>query len=172
MSETRTDEQILTGAPIVVVFGGAEYKIPVLTIAKSIEWRQKLIKTSEEIMRPLMKPVKPPLWRRIASLILFWRPKKSPVDMIFAGLGTAFLAFPEKVLELVCDYCPDLPRKKILDTATEEELFAAFSKIVAIANPLQRQISIMRSAISAAIPSPSERFTNSSSPSTDSLRVG
>jgi len=167
----RTEEQILTRAPIAIVLGGTEYKIPVLTIAKAIDWRQKLIRTAEDITRPLMRPIKEPLWKRAWNLLCFWRPRQNPIDAIFAGLGTAFIAFPEKVVRLIFEYAPELPQKKIMETATEEEMFVAFSTIVSVVNPLQRQISLMNSVM-AGIPSPSAKPTSSFSPSTASSQAG
>jgi hypothetical protein len=167
----RTQEQILTLAPIVIVLAGKEYPVPILTIGKAIAWRQKLISTADDIMRPLMQPIKPPLWKRAINFLAFWRPKQSgTADSVFAGLGTAWIAFPEKVLQLIFDYAPDLPRQEIRETATEEEMFVAFSKIVDTVNPLRRQISLMK-AVTANL-RPSEKSMSSSSPSMAATPAG
>jgi hypothetical protein len=170
MSNERSEEQIFAGAPIVVQLGEKKYELAVLPIGKAILWRQKLIAATQEISKPLVRPLHAPWWQRVWAFLCFWRKQQTATDFFFSGLGTAFIAFPERVLDLIFAYAPDLPRKKIMDTATEEEVFVAFSAIMQVANPLRRQISLMHQVMTAN-PSPSASSTSSSSQSTDSRRV-
>ena len=167
MSQERTDEQILTREPIVLSLAGKKYKVQVLPIGKAIEWRKKLIAATAEISHPLLRPLHVPLWRRALD---FFRGGNRAKEYIIAGLGTAFVAFPERVLELIFDYAPDLPRPEIINNATEEEVFTAFGEIMAIANPLRRQVSILTQMM-AASPLRQANSTSSSSQPTDSSRV-
>lgn len=143
MSQERTEEQILTRAPIKAKFGEKEYDLPILPVLKMVAWRKKLIEASNSF----------------ASM---------GVDL--ASVGQAFAAIPEKLVELVFDYAPGLPREEVLESATEEQFAAAFSQIVSVAFPFMRQLTLLKTLLMAS-QSVSVKSTNSTSPSTASHQI-
>ena len=143
MPQERTEEQILTKAPIEVKLGDEMYKLPILSVLKMAEWRRKLIAVANEI---------------------------GGMGVSLMSLGTCFIAFPEKLIDLVFAYCPDLPQDKLRETATEEQFVTAFSAIIPVAFPFMRQLSLMKSVMLAS-QSASEKSTSSFSPSTDSRQI-
>src|ERR1035441_7952907 len=115
MPKERSEEQVLTKAPLKVKLGNEDYELPILAIPRMAEWRHKVIATAKEI---------------------------GGLGVSLAGLGEAFLAFPEKIMGLVFAYAPNLPQDKILDPdkgATEEQFALAFSEIESVAFPYLRQ---------------------------------
>lgn len=143
MPKERTEEEILARTPLTLKLGGADYSVPVLPILKTREWRKRMIEVANEI---------------------------GAMGVTLAGIGQAFIAFPEKLIDLVFAYCPDLPREKILETATEEEMVVAFSQIASVSFPFLRQLSLMKSLVAMNL-SASVKSTSSSSSSTDSARI-
>lgn len=131
MELQRTEEEILGQLPITVKFGEAEYKIKPLRIKKAREWRTKLIEEVTSISTMLQQDV-----------------STSPV--FIKGLAFVFLQFPEKMAELVFSYAPDLPKDRIEDEASEEQLARAFGQIVQIAFPFLGELKAMTSTLSLA----------------------
>ena len=117
MFKERTEQEMLSQAPLKLQFGGKEYEIPILTIGKSRIWREKLVTAVTEI---------------------------GGLGISVANLGVAFVALPEKMADLVFAYDPELPKDTIIETATEEELAAAFSAIVSVALPLSPMLALMK----------------------------
>lgn len=113
----RTEEEKTIQAPIVVTLGSEEHKIKPLPILKSREWRQQVA----ERLGPATGGI---------------RPLDVQGRMFLSGLPRALATFPETICDLLFAYAPDLPKEKILETATEEQITAAFSRIweVAFAN--------------------------------------
>jgi hypothetical protein len=115
----RTEEEKTIQAPIVVTLGSEEHKIKPLPILKSREWREQVAK-------------------RLGPSAGSLRPVDVHGRMFIAGLPSALAAFPETICDLLFAYAPDLEKEKdkILETATEEQITAAFSRIweVAFAN--------------------------------------
>ncbi len=148
MPKERTEEQMLSRAPLELQFGGKECKVPVLTVMKARAWREKL---AEEM-------------RSIGA-----------AGISIAGLATAFLAFPEKVADLVVAYAPEVVPSDVLDVATEEEMLLAFSQMVHVSFPYLRLLSLMKSISQAtpgtAIAGASENSMKSFSPNTDSRQI-
>jgi hypothetical protein len=143
MPQERTEEQILTKAPIEVTLGDEKYKLPILSVLKMAEWRRELIEVANDI---------------------------GGLGVSLAALGTCFIAFPERLIDLVFAYCPDLPKDKLRETATEEQFVTAFSAIIPVAFPFMRQLSLMKSVM-LANQSASGKSTNSSSTSTASHQI-
>lgn len=143
MPQERTEEQILTRAPIKAKLGDKEYDLPILPVIKMAAWRKKFIEVTNEF---------------------------AGVGVTLALVGQAFIAMPEKIADLVFAYHPALPKKEILKTATEEQLAAVLSQIIPVAFPFVRQLSLMKSVLMATQLA-SEKSTSSSSPSTGSPRI-
>ena len=130
MAITRTEEQILSRAPIEVTLGETKYSIRPLTIIKSREWRAKL---QEEL----------------AGIVGQFNQKADGNTMV-AGLTGALVQFPEKLADLVFAFAPDLPNDTILEEATEEQICAAFSVCLTLAFPFLAQLAMVRQVVTAS----------------------
>ena len=117
----RSEEDILTQAPIKAKFGGAEYEIKPLRIMKAREWRGKLMEKMKEVGVEMSK-------------------EAGGEKQLMQGLGYVLLQFPTVVADLVFEYCPELPEEKILEDATEEQMAIAFGKIMQVAFPFQGEL--------------------------------
>lgn len=126
MSEPRTESQMLARAPIELQLAGKRYEIPVRGINASRKWREKLIASAQEIASVLRSNT------------------NGLDDSFFVGLGKMYLGFPEKMADLIFAYAGDeLDRDQILEEGTDEELALAFTAIVNVAFPFERQVSTM-----------------------------
>lgn len=113
--QERTEEQIITQAPIVVTLGNHKYDIKPLTLGKAAKWRAKLTSIMAEVVNPM---------------------SAEPTDTnLNKAMIAALVAFPEKVTELVFLYAPELPQETILAEATEEQMASAFSAVMVVAYP-------------------------------------
>lgn len=137
----RTEEDMIKKAPIKVMLGAKEYKIPILTILPSREWRIKLNDEMAGIMEA-MQPIE------TADAKTFSR-----------GLTSALIGFPEKMAELVFAYAGEvLPKDEILAAATEEQIGTAFSAIMEVAYPLVPLAQAMKAA--RVNPPATAKYTN------------
>lgn len=143
MPKERTEEEMVMLAPLKLRFGAKEYEIPVLTVPQAPGWREKVRSTMEEI---------------------------GAMGVSVAGIGTAFIAFPEKVCSLVIAYSPEILSQDTFKTASEEQVVIAFSTMVSVSFPFLRLLSLMK-PISQASPLASASSTSSSSSNTDSSRI-
>ena len=138
--KARTEDDILSRAPIKAKLGDQEYSIPLLAVMAQREWRKKLFAE----LGPILESFKP----------------KSEGNGMVDGLAASLLNFPEKLCELVFLYreygfalasladvpdeevhvefialiaknplaeAPDFPRGAILAKSTEEQIASAFS---------------------------------------------
>jgi hypothetical protein len=119
----RTEEQVLSKAPITVRLGDEDYKIQILTIRPSQLWRQKLIEVMTAVTNNFSGP--------------------SMGEAMSSGLVAALRQFPEKLLDLVLEYGPDLPKEKIFQEATEEQVARSFSAIMEVAFPFLPQLGMV-----------------------------
>lgn len=120
----RTEDQIISRAPIKVILGETAYEIKPLTITKQQAWRQKLATDMGLIVDTFSGKV------------------KSAADFN-CGLRAAMFEAPEKMAQLVFDYAPYLPKDVILDEekgATEEQLAGAFDSIMTLAFPFLKPL--------------------------------
>jgi hypothetical protein len=131
---TRSESDILTKAPIKVTLGSKEYDIPVLTIKKQREWREQMSREMQDI---------------VGALAPSFDPQKTS-SAFSAGLAVALTKFPEKLADLVFSYAPELPREEIMETATEEQISIAFSKIMRVSFPFLAHLQTVRSVIQAS----------------------
>jgi hypothetical protein len=121
--KARTEDDILSRAPIVVKLGDKEYSIPLLAVMAQREWRKKLFAE----LAPLLEAFN------------FTVDGKS----MASGLTAALLNFPDKLCDLVFAYAPDLPKEEILEKATEEQIASAFSAVMAVAFPFIPQLGMV-----------------------------
>ena len=123
-AEPRTDEQIIGRVPIKVQLGGKQYELHPLSIAKSRVWRGKLSDVLNEVTGQVDLKV-------------------STLDGLIKAISGMALAMPEKLLDLLFSYAPNLPREIIEDTATDDEAMIAFREIVRLAFPFVAHLSLL-----------------------------
>jgi hypothetical protein len=135
--KARTEDDILSRAPIVVKLGDKEYSIPLLAVMAQREWRKTLF----------------------AELVPILDSFKSKVDgkSIQTGLAAALLNFPEKLCDLLFAYVPDLPKEEILANATEEQIASAFSAIMGVAFPFLPQLGMVTDLLRATATAASQQ---------------
>jgi hypothetical protein len=125
----RTEDEILSRAPIKCTLGGTEYSIRPLAVMAQREWRKKLFDSLAPILEAFDVTIDP------ASM--------STAKVMSKGLTATLLQFPEVLVDLVFAYAPGLPQDDIMDRqngATEEQFAVAFSKIAAVAFPFLPQL--------------------------------
>jgi hypothetical protein len=117
---TRTEEQVMSRAPIEVTLGDTKYSIPILAVVPQRDWRKNLFATLVPIL----------------AVFHFDAEGKTVTD----GLTAALLQFPEKLADMVFLYAPSLPQQEILASATEEQLCVVFTRIMNVAFPFVPEI--------------------------------
>ena len=142
----RTEEEIITQAPLEIVLGGVAYRVKPLVIKDSREWR-----------------------RKVANL-LGGLPKYTSMDsnssVEFNDSMIALISdMPDTIIELVFEYAKDLDRKKIESTATEYDISKAFTQMMGVAFPLAQNLVEAVKALSGK-PSSSSSTSGISHPNT------
>ena len=117
----RTEEQIVAQAPILVYFGGIEYKVKLLVIKEAREWRSKLAKMMGQISPAVNATTDNP-------------------EQFQEGINSLFVSMPDTIIDLVFEYAKDLPKDAIVAVATDEEISKAFESILEVAFPLARSV--------------------------------
>ncbi len=138
--KTRSEEDVVSRSPIVARLGDKDYSIPLLAVVPQREWRKNLF----AVLVPIL------------ASFNFQVDGKS----MTAGLTAALLQFPEALADLVFAYSPELPKNEILSNATEEQIAAAFSAIMAVAFPFIPQLTTISHLMRTANSSPLGRSTN------------
>ena len=117
----RSEDQIVSQAPILVYFGGKEYQIKPLVIRESREWRQKLAKMMGELSPVVNVTTDTP-------------------EKFQEAMNSLLVTMPDTVVDLVFAYGKDLPRDEIEAVATDAEMAKAFEGILEVAFPLARSV--------------------------------
>jgi len=120
MENKRSQDQIVTQAPILVSLGGKQYQIKPLAIKESRGWRKKFAEV-------------------LGTLPLFVKPTATPKQFneVINGM---FLDVPDKIMDLIFEYAKDLPREEIEAVATDAEMAKVFESILEVAFPLARSM--------------------------------
>jgi hypothetical protein len=118
MKIERTEDQMLSLAPIAVKLGEAEYDIKPLPLLKAAAWRKLYTERLQVVTGEV----------------------NGSVANIGAALTAALLRFPETLAELVFAFAPDLPKDQITETATDEQMARAFSVVMVLAFPYWDQL--------------------------------
>ena len=113
----RTEEQKIIQEPLRVILGGEEYKVKLLVIKESRQWRVKLSALLSSL----------PKYANVTS--------DSP-DEFGEALNAIMVSMPDTICDLFFDYAKDLNRDEIEEKATEAEVGKAFEQVVEIAFPL------------------------------------
>lgn len=116
-----TDKEKCSSTPIVVIFGGAEYKVEPLAIMYSREWREKVVRILKELPKYAKATTEAP-------------------DEFAEALQALLIAMPDIVIELFFDYAKNLKRDEIERIATDEEMAKAFEQVVQVAFPLAQSL--------------------------------
>jgi hypothetical protein len=147
-AKDRTESDILAHEPIKLRLGKkstepdaepVEYAAAPLPLRKGKEWRQKVADVLNELAKGMMGQV-------------------ATSDNIMQGLMVAFFAFPDKVLELLIAYAPDAlepHRELMMETATDEEVVIALSRVLVVAYPYFSLLGTMKTAAMATSPATS-----------------
>ena len=117
----RSEDQVVSQAPILVYFGGAEYQIRPLVIKESREWRQKLAKMMGELSPVVNVTTDTP-------------------EKFQEAMNSLLVTMPDTVVDLVFAYGKELPRDEIEAVATDAEMAKAFESILEVAFPLARSV--------------------------------
>jgi hypothetical protein len=131
VAEKRTQDQILSQAPIIVKLGEMEYKLKPLRILKAREWRQMLID-------------------KMTSVTTNLRQETGSDAAFMSGLGYTLLQFPDILLELVVAYSANLDKSKVESEATEEQIAIAFGNIMQVAFPFQGELKAVMQVLGAS----------------------
>lgn len=113
----RTESDMIAKSPVRVMLGNSEYDFHPLTINKARLWRTRLNEIMAEVIGPMQAD--------------------ESIEALGPALTAAFVKFPDKMLELVLLYKPDLPKDKIEAEATEEQITLAYANIMLFAYPFQ-----------------------------------
>lgn len=118
---SRSEADKLTQEPIEVILGGEKYKIPLLNIRESREWRRKYA----EVTAPLFNLI---------------RAEVETQEDFDGFLNRIFVFNPDQVIDLFFLYANKLDREKIESVANEKELDLAFKEVLKVALPLSRSL--------------------------------
>jgi hypothetical protein len=127
----RSDADKISMAPVKVRLGDTDYKLPVLRTLKMREWREKL-NTS--------------LGPTLATFGLTV-PEVGAEDAVQDGIVAVLLTVPEKITELMFEFCPELPRETVLNESTEEQMVAAFLEVLQVAYPFLAAVAMMKAIV-------------------------
>ena len=117
----RTEEQIIAQAPILVYFGGAEYKVNPLKIKEAREWRKKLADMMGQLSPAVNATTDTP-------------------EKFQEAMNSLLVDMPDAITNLVFEYAKDLPREQVEAVATDAEMAKAFESILEVAFPLARSV--------------------------------
>jgi len=117
----RSEEQIISQAPVIVHFGGKEYKVKLLNIKDARSWRTEL----SEMMGQLSPAV---------------NATTDTPEKFQEAMNSLLVDMPDKITDLVFSYAIDLPREEIEAIATDAEMALAFENILEVAFPLARSV--------------------------------
>ena len=121
---SRSENDIVTKAPIVVSLGNKEYDIAPLVIKEARAWRVKVVEV-------------------LASLPSLEDTADTP-ENFDAALKLLLVTMQDTVLDLFFEYAKELDREEIEGIATEDEVADAFSRVIEVAFPLARSLPEIR----------------------------
>ena len=132
-AKERSEDDVITHAPVSIRLGGETYDVKPLTLLKSSAWRKQFVGVINEITQNTTVNV-------------------STSQDLSNGLMVLLFTFPERVQELLFAYSPELESKKehITEHATDEEMVVAMSRIMVVAFPFIGLLTTMRAAAGAA----------------------
>lgn len=122
----RSEEDCALSTPMDIQLGQATYKFKPLGHRSGRVWRATLVTIIQEIGSKFAEEV-------------------TTNGGFLHGLAYVFLNVPEKMVEVVRSFNPDLPWDKILDddAVTDEQIALAFSKVLSLGFPFVQQLALM-----------------------------
>lgn len=117
----RTEEQKVGKLPFELTLGAEKYQVKPLSVNQSRAWRAKL----NEVMGPIADA---------------HQQKSGVMSQVLANTLTEF---PDKVAELLFAYAPELPREKVMNEASEEQLASAFCDLLVVAYPFLAPLALV-----------------------------
>ena len=117
----RTEEQKVSRAPIVVIFGGTEYKVNILPMSGSRAWREEFAKATYDLPKHALASADKP-------------------NEFKDAIQALLVSNPDAVIDLFFLYAKDLDRKEIMDIGTDEEMNEAFNQVAKTAFPLAKSL--------------------------------
>lgn len=112
----RTEEQKLLQEPVKVLLGGKEYEIKPLPIKYASPWRRKFITLMGEASA-------------LASVT------SDDKDGFLKALSELLTDKPDRLVDLLFEYMPNLKRDEIESQATSSEILNALEEVVAFEAP-------------------------------------
>lgn len=119
--QERTEEDVVTQAPLEVILGGEKYEIKLLTIKEARAWRAHIRTCINDLSR----------YSGVSS--------DDPEEFLGA-LSTLLVEMPDSVIDLFFEYAKDLPRDAIEDVANDAEIAQAWRQVQEVAFPLTRSL--------------------------------
>jgi len=120
MSQKRSEDQVITQAPIMVSFGGKQYELKLLVYKEARKWRKEFA----EVLKGM------PLFVNAVDTTEHF-------GQVVDGM---FIDMPDKVVDLLFAYAKDLPRDEIEAVATDNDMAKAFEVIMEVGFPLSRSM--------------------------------
>lgn len=129
----RSEEDVVSKAPIVVRLGDTDYKLPVLAINQQREWRREMAES-------------------LVPLVTTFKQDATP-NTFGLGMAATYLQFPEKLQSLVFSYdlTKVIDREKVLNEATDEQFAVAFARVMAVAFPFGGQLATLVELVKEAM---------------------
>lgn len=119
----RTEEQIVSMAPIKVRLGTTDYEIALLPVVPQAKWRDQM----NEAMQPILQSFSGEL-----TVLSFSK-----------AYGVAIRESPKVITDLIFAYANNLDRAQIEATATEEQLSLVFTAIMEVAFPFTKPLEMV-----------------------------
>ena len=121
MTEKRTEEDKLAQVPLDVVLGGKIYKVKLLTIKDSRQWRKDVA----AMLSPLPK----------------YAQATTDSPELFADAINQMLArMPDQAIDLFFGYAKELDKDEIEAIATDAEMAIAFGQVIDVGFPLAKSL--------------------------------
>ena len=140
----RTEDQKLSQEPLGVILGGKPYKVKLLNIKESREWR----KQAADLLGANIRMSKSAIGIVPGQTTL----TVEQIETIAAGQKSLLAVNPDSLLDLFFSYAKELNRDEIESTANEVELSEAFDQVLSVAFPLGKSLTRLSQAASGRQP--------------------
>jgi hypothetical protein len=146
--QKRSEMEMLSESPLKLKFGEKEYTVKVLPSRKAGEWRQKLSDLTGDMVGKAMS-----------------EPPESDANGWLRGevMGSVSLMLtksPEKLVDMICAYAPEVNADYILDNGTDEQILLAFTSIMRVAFPFFSILGTLMEMQKVPSALPGSKFTN------------
>jgi len=134
----RSDADILAMTPLKLKLGKQEYSVDILPNRKAQQWREKLY----DALSPIVSTFD-------LSGIDLNADHQMVSRIMTSKLSQQLLKFPEKLLELIFAYGPNLPADEIRDAASDEQIALAFAQVSEVGYPFFFHLYATQKSLSA-----------------------